>query len=526
MPGKRTNTRSSFLGALAGALLFAGVACAPLSDALTGGPSGAPSAAAPTEPSPEGTTYGVAGEVTTCSELAAVDRKFADAAPLFAACIARTPVGGILDIPAGRYLVNSPIVFDHAMNVRTAGIAYDAATCDVGEGHGCAEIAPYGPAFRPERFLKADKSYDRLGGIVKVVASGVGIDHLVINGNRAGLLAEQNADGSRAWTQELCLAVNVRAMAISASSVSLTHSVVKNALCNAGIHVIGPNAEKKDTPTGPDRAPVLRPAETGDIHIVSNTIAFNGDGRFGIPFMFSDGLVIFDGDARTEIAFNRIYDNTDVHLIFGGCPGCNVHDNFLGHTAESASQSHGALMIHAWPQLHESFVSYVPTTGNYTGARIWHNYVDCLGRCGVGALFGANPWYLPYRIDDPALQSLAGCADPNLVSPPDCTTVKLVTTGGEFYDNTILNASLPLAIDDARGLYLHDNAIGLPNGNMNTTRSPFWPAGSVDCSAWKPPYPRAVLSPNTVANTGHNVILLGFGFQTASMAGCIQNYVP
>src|SRR5262249_33652044 len=153
------------------------------------------------------------------------------------------------------------------------------------------------------------------------------IDRLVINGNRNGLLGLRGSGGGPAWSSDLCAAHQMRNLLIQAPYVTLQRSVVKNALCDAGIHVLGVHGVKSPG----DRAPFIAPAETHHLTIVQNRIVANGASQFGTPFYFSDGLVVFDAD-DTVIAFNRIVDNTDVQLILGGCRRCEIHDNELGHT--------------------------------------------------------------------------------------------------------------------------------------------------------------------------------------------------
>jgi len=476
--------------------------------------------------------YTAAPADLVCGELATVNHAFADALPLIRSCMDRTPVGGVLELPVGSYLLGAPLILDRAITVRTEASNDYSGRCGAGPESGCAELAPWPARFRPE-FLPDDS-----GGFVQVSADNVHLDRLVLNGNRNGLLGEVDAGGAPVWTHDMCLAKNMRGLAIKASNTSLTRSVVKHALCNGGVHVIGPNAVKR---TAGERA--ISPTETHHVRIVDNTVFANGTSMWGTPFFWADGVVVFDAD-DSEIAFNSILDNTDVQLIIGGCRRCRINDNTLGHSGDAYGSatppySHGALMIHAWPQVHYGALwSAVPTSGDFTNADIYHNWIDCLGHCGVGVLFGGNPWYPPYEIDDAAAQSVHGCDNAQWYQPPNCYVARLHTTGGYFHDNTILNAPLGFVADETRGLFVERNYIAGSGGAppIHVTKSPFWPPYPAapgqpqpkrpECEHWNAlPLPAAVVSPASADPRSGSVFLFGFQPVIDDMAGCIPDYV-
>jgi hypothetical protein len=253
--------------------------------------------------------------------------------------------------------------------------------------------------------------------------------------------------------------------------------------------------------------------------------------------------VVFDAD-DSVIAFNSVMDNTDVQLIIGGCRRCRINDNTLGHSgmtygSPTAPRSHGALMLHAWPQVHYGALwSAVPTSGDFTDADISHNWIDCRGECGVGVLFGGNPWYPPYEIDDPEAQAAHGCDSEQWYQPPNCYAARLHTTGGHFYDNTVLDSAIGFVADEARGLFVERNTIAgsSTDPSMRVAKSPFWPPypeypGAPrpllpECERWNDaPLPAAVVSPTSAAPSSGSVFLFGFQPVIDDMSGCIPDYV-
>ena len=321
------------------------------------------------------------GPVKVCAALRALANTSIDAAATIQGCIDQTSAGDIVELPAGIYQVDGRIrIQGHAITLRTEGMDITKPRCTVTK-HACAE-------------LRASAKFGDTAGIFQVLAPGSVVDHLVINGNktvRSGTPSgKQCAGGSNTYGYNMRLAC---------SHCTLTNSVTVGALCGTGCELSG----------------------VGDHVIVwRNIIAQNG--VHNAQGMWADGLTAHDYSDSTIVA-NEIYDNTDVDLIFGGCPRCLIADNTLWHSTDSVSGSFAALMLHAWPN--------GATSGDFKGAITTGNTIDCSSkhRCGFGLYLGADAWY----ITD--------------------------TFGGTVHENVVRNAAQGVLIDDVHHMSVWNNPV-------------------------------------------------------------------
>src|SRR5690606_25695805 len=114
--------------------------------------------------------------------------------------------------------------------------------------------------------------------------------------------------------------------------------------------------------------------------------------------LWSDGLTVLDA-ADSHFLRNQFHDNTDIDLIFGGCPRCLIQHNVVTHSADPAGGAFAAIMIQKWPT----------TSGNYADVDVSNNRVDCGPNrtCGSGLYIGSESWYegTPYGTKTPGAVS-------------------------------------------------------------------------------------------------------------------------
>ena len=100
-------------------------------------------------------------------------------------------------------------------------------------------------------------------------------------------------------------------------------------------------------------------------------------------------------------------------MIVGRCPGCSIQHNTITHSNNFSNSSFAALML-----------SVFRVDGNYTGADVSYNTIDCGSqkRCGFGLYIGSDSWVENFPFTN---------------------------FGGAVHDNTIRNAQQGVNIDEA-----------------------------------------------------------------------------
>lgn len=287
-----------------------------------------------------------------CSELSAYNGKQNNAVPTLQKCIDRTPSGGVLEIPPGKYLISgtTPAVITKSISLRTKGKTDSSSRCNYSDDKSCAELV-IGPQF-----------YSNYGGAIAIASKKVILDHIVINGNKNNRLSSP-AKGKCEKGENL-YGFNIN---VASPEVTITNSVFKNALCGSGLGVS-----------------MVKNSKFANNSVVSN-------GFHNKKNLWSDGMTVNDG-SDSVFDGNYFADNTDVDFIFGGCARCKITNNTVVHSSNTSQGSFAAIMIHAWA------VPGYPgnlTSGNFAGANIAGNSVDCgpAKACGIGILLGSDPWY-------------------------------------------------------------------------------------------------------------------------------------
>lgn len=381
----------------------------------------------------------------TCAAADAVVNSGADATAALQSCVDATPVGGELALRAGTYTMAGQLRLARAITVRTSGKEADPAC--VPESTDCA-------------ILKAAPSLATRFGPFIASAPGVTVDHVIIDGNREARLSGPAAAGcTSAVNGDNSLGTNG---ALACSNCAFSASTSMNALCGTGLVVLGTTAQ---------------------VTVRDSTFANNGS--HVMQSLWSDGLTVHDSSG-SQFVNNQFIDNTDVDLIFGGCPSCVITGNRIVHTAKPDGGAFVAMMIQKWPE----------TSGNYGNVLVSNNLVDCGPNqaCGSGIYVGSESWYpgTPFGSPTPG------------------------TANGRISDNTIRNAMNGLYIA-AQGLIISRNSV------INTLGVP------IPNSCHRPmmsatPY---VVSPTaaSIHFEGENVDPnMAIHFSIDDWSGCIPNY--
>lgn len=278
-----------------------------------------------------------------CASLADAANSSSDASAALADCIASTPAGGRIALPAGTYRLVRPIVIVRPISIGTAGYAAASPGCAALPPGSCATllIDPDGSA--PPRIMP-----------IEIKANDISVSHLIVKGA-----------GQSARMRNICGQADRRPLGggirVSGSNFSLRKSVLRDVTCYTALEV-----------TAGARSPLVE----------ANVIGPNGDHRPGE--VWSDGVTIHDSQSAV-VRGNMFVDNTDVQLILGGCRSCRIEENQFRHGESFSTASFAELMLHSWPT----------TSGDYTGTVVRGNRIDCGSerRCGYGIMVGAAPWY-------------------------------------------------------------------------------------------------------------------------------------
>ncbi len=280
-----------------------------------------------------------------CTSVFAFADSERDAGPALRACLDATSADGIVTLPPGRYLVETPIRIVRAVTLRTSNTDTAAPPCFKDEKR-CASLHL---AIRRDGGAGAVMPFD-------IDSNNVHLDRLIIEGTKI-------SDPS--LTIERCASDKNKPMAgglrINGSKNSINRSLFRNIGCYTAVEYgEGTNVIVKDN-------------------------LFTNNGIHNIQSHWADGLTIHSGNGF-EVTGNHFHDNTDVQLIFGSCINCIVKSNRFSHSDKADGGSFAELMLHAWPKA---------TSGDFTGTHVTGNDIDCGSRqrCGFGIMIGSAPWY-------------------------------------------------------------------------------------------------------------------------------------
>jgi PEP-CTERM motif len=262
-------------------------------------------------------------------------------------CISSTPTSGTLEIPAGTFRVDTQLVVDRPMTVRTQG-TQSSPPC-LGSIP-CATLQASPTFFGNGGFLI-------LGPLDWTHVSNVEIDHLVIEGNRSARI------GSAAY--EICRDTTVpnhgrwgfNAEARGCYYCILTNSASIHSLCGTGFAWLG-----------------------DDVTIKDNIFGWNGD-HWG-DLQMSDGLTITAD--RAVISDNQFIDNSDVNFIMGGSRNATVTNNKI---IQQNTASYAGFMLNRFGD---------KGSKDFTNTIVSGNSISCAkGTCFFGMNIGAHAFEYP-----------------------------------------------------------------------------------------------------------------------------------
>ncbi len=368
-----------------------------------------------------------------CDELKAFNSTGVDSSKTLQSCFDKTPNGETLFLPKGKYTIINEVIIKHPMKLTTLDASSNK--CSPDEDHGCVELKA-----GPETFTKI--------GFFKVLSKDVTIDHIVINGNRQERYKSPAAEKCKIGPDNT-YGMNDQFVG---DNITITNSVFKNALCGTGLYLISGSG----------------------FNITNNTVTSNG--IHDQENFWSDGLTALE-ILNSKIINNLFSDNTDVDLILGACPNCTIQSNLITHSNSFTSSSFAAIMIQAWPNIPSG-----GTTGNYTGADISNNNVNCsVGqRCGIGLYVGQSAWY------------------------------EANTYGGNVHDNTVVGAQQGFAVDKVKNFSIANNQVSGSQGTFET-------------SCGKKYFSAFVITPGTVVDRSKDLIP-DFHYLSFKLEGCIPNW--
>jgi hypothetical protein len=344
---------------------------------------------------------------TFCEDLPYYNNLPEDSSPVIQDCIDRTAAGAVLALPPGRYRVKHSIVVPSPINLGTRGRIESDPPCDVDNADsGCFEMIA-----DPE-FVTPSKAQ---AGLVWVspAATRTTMDHLVFNGNNAARLQSEAATGCTGLTDNY-YGYNVT---VAADGVRLLNSVSRNALCGTGMEIDGKNK----------------------LILTKNIFAYNG--IHGLTGLWADGLTVTDA-VGSVISDNTFIDNTDVDFILGGCVDCTIQRNLVEHSDRYESSSYVAMMLTVW-----AAPAFPSSSGDFTGADIAHNGIDCGPgkRCGFGLDIG--------------IDFCCGAGGP--------------LYGGDVHDNTIRNAQEGFNVSHTTDImHIYNNLVTDSGGSFITSCGP------------------------------------------------------
>ena len=286
--------------------------------------------------------YAVSQQVEICPNQFADSTGVIPSAKVIQACIDKTAKGGTLELPAGKYLIENQLKIKKPMVMRTRGTSSSALACL--NSVPCATLVASPALFAP-------------GGILALRSvNNVTIDHVILDGNRSVRIAGE----SQAYNKCLSREPGVKAYGFNAAASKCTNCAFKNsasirALCGTGFEWRGDNA-----------------------FIDNNIFSDNGDNS--VRRTWSDGLTLIQSE-NAVVTNNKVSDNSDVGLIFGGGRNSRLQDNLV---SQQRMRAFAGLMINNFNG---------GTSGDFTGTTISGNRIQCApSKCFFGINIGQHPW--------------------------------------------------------------------------------------------------------------------------------------
>lgn len=336
-------------------------------------------------------------------------------------CIDITPVGGQLELQPGSYNVDSQLLINKPMLLTTHGRANTGPAC----------FDNFANVDWTCAVLVATANFSTQGPVLKLQGPNITLDHIVVHGNRdqrinatlAAACGTNNKVGMNIWCDS-------SSPSTACDNVTFRNGVSTSAVCGSGFALYGNNP-----------------------NVNNSMFSYNGNGAAGPG---SDGLTLTpckDGQSDSTcpasglIYNNYFFSNTDIDLIAFAGPGLRIQNNHFHHYTTPATHGFATIMLDNFNRNGGPTGSNTPDSalGNFIGADVSGNVVNCNGYCDFGIVLGGHPWYILPTGSQPCH------ATPPPVFPYVCKdTEPLINIyGGSVHDNQISGAEQGIVADGA-----------------------------------------------------------------------------
>ncbi|HJW96078.1 MAG TPA: hypothetical protein VJ901_20890 [Thermoanaerobaculia bacterium] len=292
------------------------------------------------------------------------------AATAFNTCIA-DPLVTSIDLPPGTYLIEHQVIVKAmtgrtSFTIRTAGLAGNTKNCEQLGAAACATLfASAEPTACINQKSCGNVPADGGGFLQSIGAKHVIFDHLILDGNARNrtYLPEmlKHCKGGNGIKNEQFWGFNSRMVGCFASPngdrCEFTYNFTHDAVCSASLQFEGSYGR-----------------------VQGNAVFANGIHQ---RYLWADGISIPAND-NGIVNDNHLVDNTDVALIIGSGVNTHIQSNWI---QQRQRYVFAALMLGNFREGGDTTRS-----GNYNGAMIDHNTIQCANLCAFGINFGPDPW--------------------------------------------------------------------------------------------------------------------------------------
>jgi hypothetical protein len=258
------------------------------------------------------------------------------------ACLDAAPGGSTIDLAPGSYVIDRQVVIRKPVTLRARPAGNVEPDCRVDAAR-CASL------------VASPDVADEGGLLVLASTSDVTLQHIVIDGNRAGRTSSAASAACAAGRNRS----GFNAAALDCVRCTLDNIVSMNALCGTAFEWTGSHA------------------------LIQHSL-FRDNGDASTTRLWADGLTLLHAP-HSLVTDNLFVDNSDVALILGHGAYTQVSRNQI---VQRRQHAFAALML-------DNFNSGdLETRGDFTGAVVIANDIDC-GRfmCGFGIDLGPHAWY-------------------------------------------------------------------------------------------------------------------------------------
>ena len=338
------------------------------------------------------------------------------------ACIDSTPVGGQLELQPGSYNIDSQLIINKPMLLTTQGRANSGPAC----------FDNFANVDWTCAVLVATANFSTQGPVLVLRGPNITLDHIVVHGNhdqRVNALRNACLTNNRVGMNIWC---DSSSPATACDNVTFRNGASTSAVCGSGFVLYGNNP-----------------------NVNNSMFSYNGNGRVGPG---SDGLSLMpckvgQSDSTCPasglIYNNYFFSNTDIDLIAFAGPGLRVQNNHFHHYTTQDTHGFAAIMLDNFNSNGGPTGSFKPApdsaAGNFIGADVSGNVINCNGYCDFGIVLGGHPWYIlptssPQCNTTPLPEFPYVCKD---------TEPVINVYGGSVHDNQVSGATQGIVADGA-----------------------------------------------------------------------------